>query len=655
MRECVRRFLPGLVVLLLLLLVYSGTLHRDLNSSDHQYMNDTGEIQVALNLWGTIHYTGYPVFTVLGASLTHLLRATSLSPAAAASAVSTIWSLLGLGTTYWLIAHLSEGDYAIASLVVLVLGLMETFWVHSVVAEVYSFSLLLTSVVLLLAIQLAQAWHWRYWWLMIGCLGLSTQHHRLLLLLVPSALLITFPMVRKNLSDWLRHGVGSVFVFLLPFLAYLYLPLRALQGAEWVYGQPGTWTGFWNQFFGREATRRVLEWPSNASMWLDNFHFLMAQLQNQLPLVLILLGIAGLIGLARERSLWTGLGLLVGSGGFALFVLLFPSAVLAHATLMPTLMLVMGGLSYLLHRLAYVSPFLRVGLLAGLVMLAGWLFCTNLPFVQALQQGHGDVIQTLRPLNTVDLPGGRDVMALPWGKDYFSAAYGLYVTGELEDFDLVDHRANLRSIVQEEDKVITLAYNLARWPLYWWQGLLGEAHYNSAAPGVAMVSRDLLYQDVPARLDFDLGNGVSVRDIRLLKREKNKLYVTIYWESQSQLHLDYRVAVHLVANDPPAGAQDILAQADSPHPVGGWYPTTLWTAGDVVRDDYLLTIPPEASPVAIRVAMYRLNEDGSFNNTAWVSHPISTNSEGAIKKQPTADWWPIEPQQEMRIEAIYST
>lgn len=622
MHERTRRFLPGLVVLILLLFVYSGTLHRDVGSSDHQYMNDTGEIQVALNLWGTIHYTGYPVFTVLGASLTHLLRAIGLSPAAATSAVSTIWSLLGLGITYLLIAHFSEGDDAIASLVVLALGLVETFWVHSVIAEVYSFSLLLTSMVLLLAIELAQTWRWRYWWSMIGCLGLSAQHHRLLILLIPAALLITFPMGRKKLSDWLRHGVASVFVFLLPFLAYLYLPLRALQGAEWVYGQPGTWTGFWNQFFGREATRRVLEWPSSVSMWLDNSRFLITQLQNQMPLVLILLGTIGLIGLARERSLWTGLGLLVGSGSFALFVLFFPSAVLAHATLMSTLMLMMVGLSYLLHRLACVSPFLRAGLLAGLMVLAGWLFCTNLPFIRALQQGDTDVVQTLRPLNTLDLPGGQDVVALPWGGDYFSAAYGLYVTGELESFDLVDHRADLQSIVQQEGKVITLAYNLDRWPLYWWRDLLDTAHYASAAPGVAMVSRNPLYQDIPNRAGVDLGNGIAVRDVSMLKKEIDELYVTIYWESQRQIRSDYRVALHLVANDPPTGDQDILAQADSPHPVSGWYPTSQWDVGEVVRDDYLLHIPPGTDPVAVRVAMYQLNEDGSFDNTAWLSHPL---------------------------------
>ncbi len=622
MHERTRRFLPGLVVLILLLFVYSGTLHRDVGSSDHQYMKDTGEIQVALNLWGTIHYTGYPVFTVLGASLTHLLRAIGLSPAAAASAVSTIWSLLGLGITYWLIAHFSEGDDAIASLVVLALGLVETFWVHSVIAEVYSFSLLLTSVVLLLAIELAQTWRWRYWWLMIGCLGLSAQHHRLLILLIPAALLITFPMGRKKLSDWLRHGVASVFVFLLPFLAYLYLPLRALQGAEWVYGQPDTWTGFWNQFLGREATGRVLKWPSGAAMWLDNLRFLVTQLQNQLPLVLALLGVVGLVYLAWERSLWTGLGFLAGGASFSLFVLLFPSAVLAQATLMSTLMLMMVGLSYLLHRLACVSPFLRAGLLAGLMILAGWLFCTNLPFIRALQQGDTDVVQTLRPLNTLDLPGGQDVVALPWGGDYFSAAYGLYVTGELEGFDLVDHRADLQSIVQQEGKVITLAYNLARWPLYWWHDLLGEAHYSSAAPGVAVVSRDLLYQNIPPRVSFDLGNGISVHDVDLLEEEENKLHVTIYWESKRQIHSNYRVALHLVARDPPSGAQDIVAQADSPHPVSGWYPTSQWDAGEVVRDDYVLNAPSDASPVAVRVAMYQLDEDGSFNNTAWLSRPI---------------------------------
>jgi hypothetical protein len=110
-----------------------------------------------------------------------------------------------------------------------------------------------------------------------------------------------------------------------------------------------------------------------------------------------------------------------------------------------------------------------------------------------------------------------------------------------------------------------------------------------------------------------------------------------------------------LAQDPPRDGTDVLAQADSPHPVNGWYPTSLWHAGEVVRDDYLLTRPPGTSPAAIRVAMYQLNQDGSFTNTAWVSRPISRTDQGAITEQLASHSRRIEPRRKMRLEATIST
>jgi len=621
-----RAWLPGLIALATLLLVYSGTLQRDVNGSGHDYMIDVGEIQVALNLWGTIHYTGYPIFTILGALLTHVLRTVGFSPATAASAVATLWSLLGLAGVYWLIARVTEGAYGLAALATLALGLAETFWVHSVVAEVYSFSLLLISATLLVGIELANHWDERLWWLAMALLGTSAEHHRMLVLLIPCVFLLPLPALWQRRSNWLVFSIKSTLVFALPFLAYLYLPLRALQGSPWVYGQPGTWDGFWTEFSGRAVTPYLLKWPGNLAAWLDNLHFLASQLQQQLPAIVLLAGIAGLIWLTWRRAFWTGLGLLAGTFAFMAFVAVFPRAVWAPVVLMPSLLLLVLGLAVLLQYLAQIAPPLRWGTWAGLVLLSLWLFRTNLPFVHSLvndRRGR-EVIQMLQPLKGADLPGGYNVVALPWGGTYFAAAYGLDVTGELGGFELVDHMVDFRSIVQQEGKIITLAFNLGNWPLYWWVDLLGEAHFSSAAPGVAMISRDVLYKNIPLQTEtgFDLGNGVRIRAADLSWEEKNGLRVTIYWEATRHVRSDYRVAIHLVSRVPPESAQDVLAQADSLNPVGGWYPTSMWATGEVVRDDYTLTVPPDTFPVAVRAAMYQLEESGAPVNTDWLSLPI---------------------------------
>ena len=51
---------------------------------------------------------------------------------------------------------------------------------------------------------------------------------------------------------------------------------------------------------------------------------------------------------------------------------------------------------------------------------------------------------------------------------------------------------------------------------------------------------------------------------------------------------DYTVFVHL--RDQLTG--DAIAQGDGP-PVDGWYPTSLWTAGEVVEDEHAVSLPAQ--------------------------------------------------------------
>ena len=85
---------------------------------------------------------------------------------------------------------------------------------------------------------------------------------------------------------------------------------------------------------------------------------------------------------------------------------------------------------------------------------------------------------------------------------------------------------------------------------------------------------------------------------------------------------DYSAAVHLVAQDPPMSEADLLDQADNIHPVEGFYPTSGWEVGEIVRDDYLITVPEGSQPKSIRVGMYRFDPDEGFINSAWLSLPV---------------------------------
>jgi len=611
---------PASIALGILLVVYAGTLQWDMSGCASGYTADVGEIQIALNLWGTIHYTGYPLFTILSALLTEVGLITGVPPAAAASAAATVWSLLGLAITYRIMWRLTQGDRGIAALVILVIGLVETFWIHSVVAEVYSFSLFLMALALLTTLRLVERWDGRDWLVLMFVLGTAVAHHRLLVLIVPCATIPTIPTLRHQRPFRLKWVLCSLIAFFVPFLAYFYLPLRAVQHSLWVYGRPDTWSGFWAQFLGMEETENLLRMPSDPQQWFANFRFLKEQLEHQLPLGVLLAGLMGLVSLTR-RQFWTGIALIGTSVAFLAFIAAFPHAVWAPATLMPCLLILALGCAYILHRLATRWSPARWLAWAGLLALAGLMFRTNLPFVWSLVRDRSgrDIIQTLSPLERSTIPGEDPTVALPWGGTLFAGVYGLNVTHELDGFEIVDHRADFRSIVDRDGKILTLAFNLGNWPLEWWTNLLGEAHFSSAAPGIAMISRYSLYTDTPLQANFDLGNGVRIRDVEMMWQARNKLWVTIYWEKTAAVQSPYQVGIHLVSKDPPDSAQDVLAQANALNPVDGWYPVPLWKIGEIVRDDYMLDCPAETNPVAVTIGLYQIDQDGGFINTKWLS------------------------------------
>ena len=77
--------------------------------------------------------------------------------------------------------------------------------------------------------------------------------------------------------------------------------------------------------------------------------------------------------------------------------------------------------------------------------------------------------------------------------------------------------------------------------------------------------------------------------------------LTLYWQAQKKLHIDYTVFVHLLDE-----AEAIIAQGDSP-PVAGHYPTSSWKPGEIVRDEHPLDLGEgwEERGLRFRVGLYR--------------------------------------------------
>jgi hypothetical protein len=124
--------------------------------------------------------------------------------------------------------------------------------------------------------------------------------------------------------------------------------------------------------------------------------------------------------------------------------------------------------------------------------------------------------------------------------------------------------------------------------------------------------------DIEHQLSANLDGKVRLLGYNMTRafQPGSEVHLTLFWQALKAMDEDYTVFIHLA--DPQG---HIWGQKDNP-PVDGFYPTTTWEAGEIVRDQYDLGISPDTlpGPYQIEVGMYLaetgerlpvLAEDGS--------------------------------------------
>jgi len=104
-------------------------------------------------------------------------------------------------------------------------------------------------------------------------------------------------------------------------------------------------------------------------------------------------------------------------------------------------------------------------------------------------------------------------------------------------------------------------------------------------------------------------------------RPGDNIHLTLFWQCLKEMDQDYTVFTHLVDEK-----QHIWGQKDNP-PVDGFYPTTKWEVGEIVRDQYDLTIPQDIAPgeYRLKVGMY-LAETGERLRAVRGKEPLAENA-----------------------------
>ena len=108
--------------------------------------------------------------------------------------------------------------------------------------------------------------------------------------------------------------------------------------------------------------------------------------------------------------------------------------------------------------------------------------------------------------------------------------------------------------------------------------------------------------DIEHPLKGNLGGKIQLLGYNLESgfRPGDGIHLTLFWQCLEKMNQDYTVFTHLIDEE-----NKIWTQKDN-QPVDGFYATTRWEKGEIVRDQYDLFIPPDVPPGEYRleVGMY---------------------------------------------------
>ncbi len=601
--------------------IYVSTIQLVINGLTNPFTTDVGEIQNALPRWGTLHFTGYPQYTFLGSIFVTVVGWLGLAPAAAASLYSAVWGAVAIALLVWVMIALDVPTH-LAVIPALLFGLSGSMWMDASIAELHTMTMALTFGTLLTAVRFGRDGKTSdmYWLAFLSGQGLA--HQRAFAFMGLGILLLVIHQWRQ-LLDWKRLLIVIGLMGLGP-LSYIYLPIRAWMGADWTFSSPGTWAGFKALILDTKADR-IVSMPSSMAEMMARTREILRLLNDDWPQPVWLFG---LLGLCLPGRTWQErLGLTFVWLPYLILSLVIWEGRVSDALLavkIPIIAMSAIGLAFWAQWARQRLPFWGYVTLAALVVFGAYLFAVKRPMVLAITRDESayGLIELAAAIPPAEDSRSQTLMAL-WGDDFWPVAYAQTYEGYYPALKVVHHDHDFAAIIANGDHLLTFSRTFYQRSLEWWQDVLGGAVYlTSVSPEIVEIQMEPTLIAATEDHLLDLGNGIAIHDAELVWVDDKTLHLAVEWQALQDDLGDYSIAVHLVAQDPPTGAHDILTQADRNHPVAGWYPSSLWQEGELVSDHFLLEVPEGGAPVAVRVGMYQALADGSFANSEWLSLPV---------------------------------
>ncbi|HXV43398.1 MAG TPA: hypothetical protein VEC96_10065, partial [Anaerolineae bacterium] len=208
-------------------------------------------------------------------------------------------------------------------------------------------------------------------------------------------------------------------------------------------------------------------------------------------------------------------------------------------------------------------------------------------------------------------------VALQFLKTVWGAATGIYPTSASD--------LSTPSSVGQAD---SLSYYLSRRAAAASQSIVSEMSPQAAGEQLIALSHapPAELSASAASLDLNFGNALKLvgwepvettyplpEDVAARLPRAN-WQIALYWQASQPLAEDYTISVR-----PLVKGQLIMANGEAViqdhQPVWGFYPTSQWQPGIIVRDVYALSLPVGVTPEAVQIVVYRATDAG-FENLA---------------------------------------
>ncbi len=596
------------IAILLVGSLYVSTLMWDINGSDSRVADDIGEYQVAMALWGTVHPTGTPLYMLLGSPFVTLLKNFGITTTAGASLFSSLWALGSVVLVIIILFELNVRPY-LALLTGISVGMTRSMWVHGSIAEVYSLWMFLLLFVLYMSIKLKCNWSYKIGWLLAFFVGLGCAHHRLFLPVLPVLAVWLWEKLPKGkeLIQWL---IIAIVFFGLGFLPYVDMIFRFNRGSTWIYGDPGSWDGFWSIFFATEYSG-LQGLPTDINEFIAGAYEFFIVIYDEFLLLGIILTIAG-ICFACSGNQDTRVTLFISVGiAYLIFMLLLPRTKLfemcAMACVSSFLVVAAVGMNRLCMRIGFFHVLLPTILLVYIVN----LFTNNRAFVLDITRDMSGV-QVVSELSDLQAPSEAIVMS-PWGRRNFALSYATKVINLYPTWDILDHSENWADILVDYPTVFTNVDSIYGFGPVWWKSVLGYQPYiNSAGYGWVSISRNPITIEVKHNENLALGKGIYLKGWTILE-DSDQLDITLCWQVYDSIDEDYSTFVHIAAVEDIILPEQLLASSDYYGPIHNWHPTSNWTSQEVVCDVHRIVGFSDKEYTHLFAGMYKNLVDGGFN------------------------------------------